>query len=99
VWAWGSNAYGQVGDGTETQRDSPVQVIGLTGTLAVASGAYHSLALKADGSAWAWGYNHYGQLGTGFTNDSDIAVQISNLSGVSAIAAGDNHSLALAADG
>ncbi|MFP2897752.1 MopE-related protein, partial [Corallococcus sp. 4LFB] len=45
VWAWGANSYGQLGDGTNTQRRTPVQVQGLTGVASVAAGDSHSLAL------------------------------------------------------
>jgi len=38
VWAWGYNAYGQLGDGTTTQRNTPVQVSGLTNVVAVEAG-------------------------------------------------------------
>ena len=39
VWAWGSNVYGQLGDGTTNQHLSPVQVPGLAGVVSIASGA------------------------------------------------------------
>ena len=55
VWIWGLNTYGQLGDGTTTNRTTPVQVNGLTGVIAVAGGAAHTLALKSDGTVWAWG--------------------------------------------
>ena len=55
VWAWGKNDYGQLGDGTTTQRSTPVQVSSLSGVIAVADGDYHSLAVKSDGTVWAWG--------------------------------------------
>jgi hypothetical protein len=45
VWAWGGNSYGQLGDGTTTDRTTPVQVPGLTGVTAIAAGTYHSLFL------------------------------------------------------
>jgi alpha-tubulin suppressor-like RCC1 family protein len=67
VWAWGTNANGQLGDGTTTQRTLPVRVSGLTGVTTIAAGYEHGLALKVDGTVWAWGYNGYGQLGDGTT--------------------------------
>lgn len=82
VWAWGYNAYGQVGDGTASNRLSPVQVPGLTGAVSVAGGVYHSLALKSDGTVWSWGYNSYGNLGDNTTINRYIPVQVLNLTGV-----------------
>jgi alpha-tubulin suppressor-like RCC1 family protein len=38
VWAWGYNLKGELGDGTTTERDTPVQVSGLTGAVAIAAG-------------------------------------------------------------
>ena len=76
VWAWGNNGGGALGDGTTTERHSPVQVLAgacsgcgtfLTGIIAVSAGAGHSLALKSDGTVWAWGYNAEGQLGNNTT--------------------------------
>ena len=55
VWTWGYNAYGQLGDGTNTNRPLPVQVPGMTGVTAIAAGIYHTLVLKNDGTVWAWG--------------------------------------------
>ncbi|WP_147443420.1 kelch-like protein [Corallococcus sp. AB011P] len=99
VWAWGSNAYGQLGDGTTTQRLTPVQVQGLTGVAALATGYYHSLALKQDGTVWAWGRNEYGQLGDGTVTNRPTPVQVQGLTGVAALAAGGFASLALKQDG
>ena len=105
VWTWGSNAFGQLGDGTTTNRSTPVQVSSLTGVVAIAAGAAnsteegHSLALKADGTVWAWGRNSSGELGNGTTTDRTTPVQVTGLTGVVAIAGGYGHSLALKSDG
>ncbi|MBJ6802559.1 RCC1 domain-containing protein [Geomonas propionica] len=66
VWAWGYNPFGQIGDGTTTaQRNTPVQVTGLTGVVRIAAGPTHSYAVKGDGTVWGWGDNTRGSLGDG----------------------------------
>jgi alpha-tubulin suppressor-like RCC1 family protein len=100
VWAWGHNTEGQLGDGTVTQRHTPVQTSGLIGVVAIASGvALHSLALKSDGTVWAWGRNGDGELGDGTTANRNTPVRVSGLTGVMAIAAGYEHSLAVKSNG
>lgn len=99
VWAWGWNAYGQLGDGTYDTRLRPIPVPGLTGVVAVAGGPYHSLALKADGTVWTWGWNPLGQLGDGTTTTRLRPVAVPGLTGVVAISAGMLHSLAVRSDG
>lgn len=101
VWTWGYNGQFQLGDGSGTDRASPVQVAGLTNVVAVAAGDRHTLALKEDGTVWAWGYNFFGQLGAGpfdFT-DRSTPVQVAGLTDVLAIAGGGKRSMALKKDG
>ncbi|MGW4160729.1 RCC1 domain-containing protein [Streptomyces sp. NPDC004788] len=111
VWTWGSNTYGQLGDGTTAQRNTPVRVPGLTDVTAVAAGGAHTLALKRDGTVWAWGRNNKGQLGDETTTDRSTPVQVHCvvypeqgcgepvLARGIAIAAGGEHSLALGTNG
>jgi alpha-tubulin suppressor-like RCC1 family protein len=104
AWAWGYNGFGQLGDGTTTDRLTPVQVSGLSGVTAIAAGLAYSLAVKSDGTAWAWGNNWDGELGDGTTmNERSTPVQVSGLSGVTAISgsggSGGSHSLAVKSDG
>jgi len=100
VWTWGYNTDGELGDGTTTQRISPVQVPAFSGVVAVAAGNGHTMALKGDGSVWVWGSNGFYQLGDGGASYSRTsAYQLPGVSNVVAIAAGYYHSLALKGDG
>ncbi len=112
IWAWGYNSYGQLGDGTTTNQSTPVQVVGpggtgtLTGTVSIAAGTDHTLAVRQDGSVWNWGSGGHGELGNGtYTYSNSIPIQVLGyngvglLSGASVVAGGNWHSLALASDG
>jgi len=111
VWAWGANFYGQLGDGTTTDRHSPIQVHGandtgyLTDIVAIATGYSHTVALKSDGTVWAWGANWAGQLGDGTATDRHTPIQVHGsgdvgyLTDITAIAAGEWHTVALKSDG
>jgi PKD repeat protein len=98
-WAWGYNSSGQLGDGTTTERLSPVSISSLSSVRAFEAGESFSLALKTDGTVAAWGYNFFGQLGDGTYNNSSLPVSVSSLTSVTAIAAGRNFALALKSDG
>jgi len=90
LYAWGNNSYGQLGDGTNISRNTPV-LIG-TGFTQISAGGGHSLALK--GSAlYAWGFNNDGELGDGTIINKNTPVLIGT--GFSQISAGILHSLAL----
>ncbi|HEY6503701.1 MAG TPA: hypothetical protein VIZ28_07005 [Chitinophagaceae bacterium] len=98
VKAWGNNQFGQLGDGTTTDRHTPVEVV-ISNIAAVAAGAYHSLALTYDGKVWAWGRNSSGQLGDGTLYENHLPKPVSGLSNIISIAAGFDYSLALKNDG
>ncbi|MBE3551165.1 MAG: hypothetical protein IMX03_08080 [Brockia lithotrophica] len=104
VWAWGYNGSGELGNGQAGDYSAtPVQVEGLTDVVQVAAGAYHSLALKKDGTVWAWGWNMYVQLGNSqvgmYVVDTSEPVQVEGLTDVEQVAASLSHSLALKKDG
>ncbi len=98
VFAWGNNTSGELGDGTWTSRKSPGQVTGLTNVVSIAAGAYHTLALKDDGTIKSWGSNG-GALGDGTTLNRNTPVSVLNLTSIVAVAGGASHSLALKSDG
>jgi alpha-tubulin suppressor-like RCC1 family protein len=99
VESWGLNYYGQLGDGTTSQRMERAKVLGLTEGVAITAGDSHSVAVRRDGSVWAWGNNFSGQLGDGTTTRRPLAAPIPGLSQIVAVAAGSSYSLALRADG
>ena len=65
LWAWGNNAYGQLGDGTSISKMYPTQIGTATNWSQITCMNDHNLAIKTDGTLWAWGSNNYGQLGNG----------------------------------
>jgi alpha-tubulin suppressor-like RCC1 family protein len=104
VMAWGDNEQGQLGDGTLTNRLTPVAVQGLSNVVAIAAGGNHSMALLSNGTVYTWGENEYGQLGTGSALEpecgnqevcSDVPVEVPGLTGVTAISAGYQDSFAI----
>lgn len=111
VWAWGENAHGILGDGTNEIRFTPVRSK-ISGIKGIDAGTTHALVAKLDGSVWAWGYNYMGQLGDGSVSLHDQSRVsfgpeaddynpdlVRGVTDVKAVAAGSSHSVALENDG
>ena len=96
---WGNNWFGQLGDGTTTERHTPVAVSGLSNAVAIAAGNYHTCAVLGDGTARCWGRNDYGQLGDGTTTERHTPVAVSGLTNAVAVSAGGDHTCAVLSDG
>jgi alpha-tubulin suppressor-like RCC1 family protein len=104
VWAWGYNGNGLLGDGTDVDRETPVQVVGpggsgwLTDIVAISAGYYQSFALQSDGTVWGWGANREDQVADlGGAINQDTPVQA--FADAVAISSGIFHTLALKDDG
>ena len=106
LYAWGRNNRGQVGDGTNSRKTSPIKICITTLTTScatnwvkVAAGNEHSLAINAAGELYAWGKNNYGQLGDGTTTHQNSPLKIGASTNWVSVAAGGNHGLAINAAG
>lgn len=86
IQCWGSNSYGQLGDGGEESSVTPVSVQGLSGpAVAVAAGSTHTCALLEAGDVQCWGFN------AGLTDDRSTwtlaePVSVAELRGASEVA-------------
>jgi Regulator of chromosome condensation (RCC1) repeat/Bacterial Ig-like domain (group 2) len=101
VRCWGSNASGQLGNGTYLDSTTPVAIQNLFGgAVAVSAGGQHACALtsatKAPTRISCWGDNTAGQLGTGTAGgNSPTPTQVPNTYGDTAVATGAAHTCAL----
>jgi uncharacterized repeat protein (TIGR01451 family) len=99
IKCWGSNLYGQLGNGSLVASSTPVTVAGISTAVAVKSGGYHTCALLSDGTVRCWGYNNYGQLGNGSYTNSSVPVALMGIvTAAQNIDAGEYHSCALLTD-
>ena len=88
LWAWGYNAYGQLGNSNTTSQSSPIQIGALTLWKQIAAGGYSSYAIQSNGTLWAWGLNSQGQLGLNTTVGVSSPIQIGTASNWAQIGAG-----------
>lgn len=64
VWAWGTNTFGQLGNGTLFKNIEPSQVMGLPTIRLLAAGGYHNIVVDESGILWGWGLDEDNQVGT-----------------------------------
>jgi alpha-tubulin suppressor-like RCC1 family protein len=113
VKCWGDNSWGQLGIGNDNGPDTcvfggcattAVEVPGLHGVIAIASGYSHTCAVLASGSVECWGRNSFGELGSGPIGHetctlnvpcSTTPVAVSGLTSAKSLAAGQIHTCAL----
>lgn len=98
VLCWGRNDYGQLGNGSGGDQNTPVEATDLPDNIqAVAAGWYHACAVTSGGGAICWGNNQYGQVGNNTSGAKNVRpAGVYNLnSGVTEVTAGANHTCAL----
>jgi len=99
AYCWGLNNYGQVGDGSTTNRSSPARVAGGMRFTAVSAGGMHTCGITAGGGAHCWGLNSDGQLGDGSTTNRSSPVSVAGGLSLVAVNAGGRHTCGLTASG
>jgi alpha-tubulin suppressor-like RCC1 family protein len=99
TYSWGSNNFGQLGDGTTDNRNKPKLIESLINENVIESscGAYFTLVLTQSGDVYSFGYNCFGQLGCNNTYDQKIPIKVTGFESekVISISCGYEHSLAL----
>ena len=101
VVCWGENGHGELGDGTTTQRSTPVPVNGIPNpVVTVAAGWSHTCAIVTGGALLCWGDNEFGQLGVATAPVQPTPVAPTGLgSGVASVAGGLAHTCAVTTAG
>lgn len=101
VYCWGRNNYGQLGDGTLTDRSTPAKIHGLSvGVESITLGWGNTCIVTDDGAVYCWGDGSYGKLGNGDTANQPLPVEVTGLqSGYLDVACGHSSCCALGDDG
>jgi len=99
VQCWGDNAYGQLGDGTTTQQNSPVSVSGVSSAVQVSAGHVASCVRLSSGGVSCWGRNDEGELGNGNFTSSLSPVSVSGLTNASSLSTGGLQSCVMVSSG
>lgn len=105
LWAWGENSTGQLGDGTQINRYTPVQIGTANNWVDIAAGSNYSVGIRSSGvtgtsrTIYVWGTNYYGETGENIGTFILTPTQIGTTANWQQIAAGSSHVLAIKATG
>lgn len=99
VMTWGTNSYGQLGNGSIGGSGYTPAEINITDVNKVYAGYERTFTVKNDGTVWAWGRNEYAQLGDGTVLNRTSPTKLTGINSPVMIASGNNHNLALSSSG
>ena len=95
AYCWGRNYSGQLGNGTTTDSDTVLPVLGSLAFTSLASGMGHTCGATLAGAVWCWGDNYSSQLGDGTTSNRTTPVEVPGLPAISLLTAGSYHTCAM----
>ena len=99
LWSWGYNIRGQLGDGTNVAKSSPIQVGALTNWQNAEMTGLFCAAIKTDGTLWAWGSGLFGALGNSSQGYVYSPIQVGSLTTWAAVQPGALHCVAVRTNG
>lgn len=99
AYCWGANNYGQVGDGTTTDRSVPTAVLGGRTYTAIVAGVAHTCALRSDGTVDCWGAGGLIGRATTTTTEQATPTAVTGAPSFTTLVAGAWHTCALTGAG
>lgn len=99
LYSLGLNDFGQIGDGTTSNKRTPTFVTTGIRRFTICAGGNMSIAITMDNSLLAWGWNRYGQLGDGSGQFIDQPIRIGHDYNWQTVDGGSVHSLGLKTNG
>jgi len=97
AYCWGAGRGGRLGDGSGSDRATPVPVQGGLAFASLSAGGEHTCAVTRAGVAYCWGANSRGQLGDSSTTDRLVPARVAGTLAFVSVTAGAFHSCGLAA--
>src|SRR5205085_8860449 len=101
AYCWGSNAFGQLGDGTTINKSQPTAVPGAPAFSQLAVGAYDTCGRTSAGAIYCWGWSGYSLFGDNVLGTLRLAPTAVNTGGVTfqSISLGLQHACGIATSG
>lgn len=99
IWGWGSNRYGNIGDGTIVGKSSPVRIGTMSDWRYITINDESAFAINESNELWAWGDNTAGALGLGDTIHRSSPVQVGTLTDWCTVDNYHGHGFGIKTDG